>query len=245
MSALMTESEIQIMLASESLASSAVKNLTKLAEETLTDTVNDRVDQILNDILFRFRNVSGDRTCGNKVPDMSAALYDHIKSLRSWNPDEFKLEEPWECPAFNDLYCYWTTLCYENRSLIPFGTLSEECLTLDANGQVVVDDWDKDSFQGQGTMIISHECVGQIVEVFVLGHIEHTGTAVLVDKQQKVWFYNPPCAVDEYLCGFSGSAMLVMKKGELMTENCPIVILERYDGVTVQLEEDESDDECL
>ena len=240
MSTLITEPEIANMIASDFLAQSATETLGPLAEETISETVNNRVDEILNDILVRFRFVSTHRTHGHRVPDMSPELYAHIDSLVSWPPVEFK---KWECPAFDDLYHYYTTLCDEYRNVIPFGTFFKESLTLNADGQVEVYSWDKDSFQGQGTMIVSHgEYVKQDVRMFVLGHLSHTGTAVLVDTEQNVWFYNAPDAVDEYICGNAGSAMMVMKGGEFMSKDTPIFFIENHQGVTVQFDKVESDD---
>jgi hypothetical protein len=46
------------------------------------------------------------------------------------------------------------------------------------------------------------------VRIFVLGHISHTGTTVLVDTEQNVWFINAPDAVDGYVC-----EMLVVPDG--------------------------------
>jgi hypothetical protein len=57
-------------------------------------------------------------------------------------------------------------------------------------------------FGGPGVMTIQlNSFVRRIVQIFVLGCICCTGTAVLLDETNNIWFYNVPDAVDPYLGG--------------------------------------------
>ena len=234
-----TDPNEYLIEASQRLVDSATYTLSQLTQQTIVETVNERVIQIVHDILSRFTIPSTHRVYGTRIPDMSPALYAHFNGRITKKETKVKHKGPWKCPPFSNLPFYYVQLCLEGRNVIPFGILSEDRLTLNADGRV---DVHEGSFQGEGTMTIPHDMyVKQHVDFFVLGHIEGTGTAVLVDTEKNVWLYNPPEAADKYVCRSTGSVMLIMKGGDVMLEDTCIDSIEKYENVTVVFDEDETD----
>jgi hypothetical protein len=77
---------------------------------------------------------------------------------------------------------------------------------------------------GQGTLnIVLSPHVTQEIQVQVLGTVAGTGTAILLDKDQKVWLYNVPNSVDAHLDGMSVTAAQIIVADDVMTHESAII----------------------
>lgn len=61
--------------------------------------------------------------------------------------------------------------------------------------------------------------VKQLIQVRVLGILVGTGIVVLIDRNGRIWFYDPPDLVDPHLKGMTSQAVFViMNPGDVMTK---------------------------
>ena len=119
-----------------------------------------------------------------------------------WTPPEFeKVEE----------YCF--ELCIQCREIAPFGTYDNQSLQISLDGRVTC--YGDGDYDLVGERILKC-CLGfrvnKVIEIVVLGSINDTGTALLLDKEGNVWLYHTPNAADPYFTGMKSQAALVMRK---------------------------------
>ena len=81
--------------------------------------------------------------------------------------------------------------------------------------------------------------VVQVFNIVVLGHIVATGTAVLLDDQQRIWFFNVPNCVDPYLHGMNSEAALVTAAGKSVEADSAVRFMEEYAHVSIELNREE------
>ena len=164
------------------------------------------------------------------APVMPSQFLDYVTGLLGEDPIRLVVPGPWTAPKFQDVHEYSTKLCRENRADIPFGIYEGESLTIYPTGRVECWDGDTDSFRGEGTLIvnIAHH-IKEHIKVVVLGCIAGTGTGVLIDYDQRVWLYNPPNAVDQFIPGTSKKqASVAMKSSDFMQKDTVWRFVETY-----------------
>ena len=166
----------------------------------------------------------------NDPPHGQTTLKDYVSSLIRQYPIRPASSTTWTPPAFDDAHNYILTACREHRELIPFGNIKDVSLKANFDGRVTCwDRIDEGDLFGYGTLeIIYTTNVKQLVRVFVLGSIAHTGTAVLLDNNLRVWLYNTPDAVDQQLKGMNCQAALIMEPGDVMTSIKRITFLKEH-----------------
>jgi hypothetical protein len=129
--------------------------------------------------------------------------------------------------------------------MVHFGNLTDTRLLAVLNGNVpCVGDGENDLF-GKGILnLVFSPHVTQKISVHVLGSVAGTGTAILLDKDQNVWLYNVPNAVDRHLTAMSIiSAAQIMNAGDVITDGSAILFLKTYPKAFVELDEVDDDDE--
>ena len=179
---------------------------------------------------------------------MPSPLLDYLTGILGDDPIDLVLVGDWTPPKFQDVYTYCRDLCRENRTDIPFGVHLGKSVSLYPIRRVECWDGDTDSFRGEGTLTINYgHDIQEHIRISVLGCIAGTGTGILVDESQRVWLYNPPNAVDQFLDGTSkGQAAVIMKSGDVMTKDTLWTPVEVYEGSTIEFDPeliDESSDD--
>jgi hypothetical protein len=76
--------------------------------------------------------------------------------------------------------------------------------------------------------------VSRILDDVVFGPIYDTGTAVLLDEDEKnAWLYHEPDVVDAHFTGMTSRASMVMRKGEVMFPETSLTFYEEYEQALV------------
>ena len=175
---------------------------------------------------------------------MPSLMLDYLTGVLGDDPIDLAHVGEWTPPKFQDVYTYCINLCRENRTDIPFGVYLGKSISLYPIGRVECWDGDTDSFRGEGTLTINYgQYVKEHIRISVLGCIAGTGTGVLLDESQRVWLYNPPNAVDQFLDGTSKEqAAVVMKSGDVMSKDTVWKHVEVYQGSTIEFDPDLTDE---
>jgi len=194
-------------------------------------------------------------TCTSQVDDYAnyqidagvipLTLRDYMSALLGHKPDQRKYPDKWATPPFEEAEKYLCELWRKEESVIHFGNLTNTRLLAVLNGNVpCVGDGENDLF-GKGTLnLVFSPHVTQKIPVHVLGSVVGTGTAILLDKDQNVWFYNVPNSVDRHLDAMLIiSAAQVMDAGDVITDSSAIVFLKTYTKAFVELDEVSDDDD--
>jgi hypothetical protein len=200
---------------------SSMKSQNKKKFKTLVEELFDRCKSLLNNLA----NFTAD---GTTVP---ADVCHFITAYLDLDPIFPEPPACWTPPEFEKAEEYTFELCKQCRDIAPFGTYDDQSLQISLDGRVIsYGDGDYD-LEGEGIL----KCgVNKVVEIVVLGSINDTGTAVLLDKEGNIWLYHAPNAADGYFTGMKSQAALVMRKGEVMFPETKLEFHEEYDEASVQ-----------
>jgi hypothetical protein len=174
---------------------------------------------------------------------MTAPLLDYLTAYAGDERIRLEHEGDWIPPNFGDVDSYTSHMSLQ-AICVPFGLYNGRQMTLYPGGRV--DCWGDDSFRDEGFLIITLKGakVREHVRVIVLGNIAGFGTAVLVDKTQRVWIYNPDNVVDEYIDKTSRNmAAIVMNPGSTMKRTTEWELLEVHENCNIEFDEPEDESE--
>lgn len=170
--------------------------------------------------------------------EIPGSMLDYLTAMAGDHPIRFEYDGDWTPPPFDDVFNYCFEMSRKNTWSIPFGIYGGKALDLSPTLRVECWDGDTDSFREEGTLNIPvGRHVKENIKVFVLGQLIPYGTGVLVDRQQRVWIYNPPNAMDEFIEGTKPrTAAVVMYPGSTMSKTTPLNLLEIYEDSSIEFD---------
>jgi hypothetical protein len=134
----------------------------------------------------------------------------------------------WSPPSYDDALNYRDTLFRGHIELIAnFGIFNNQNIKAAICGIVNCADPEEDLY-GECAMHITIREKSVFSQMFVLGRVCGTGTAVLLDQKQNVYLYRTPGAIQPQLEGLDCDLALVMTRGDVVHERSRLVLLEQY-----------------
>ena len=209
-----------------------MKKIREIDESSMKSQNEKKCKTLVEELFARckslFGNLANFTTDGTTVP---ADVFHFITAYLDLDPIFPTPPGCWAPPAFEKAEEYCFDLCMQCREIAPFGTYDDQSLQISLCRRVTCyGDGDYD-LVGEGIL----KCgANKIVEIVVLGSINDTGTALLLDKEGNVWLYHIPNAADGYFAGMKSQAALVMRKDEVMFPETKLQFHEEYDEARVE-----------
>lgn len=141
----------------------------------------------------------------------------------------------WQAPQYEAAETYVHNACKAWKEWFWIGSWVDKPIFGAACGYVecheTIDNMSGDlDVTGYGNM----EWDGGRVEFFVLGAVEGSGTAILLDKQGNLWIYNHPDTIDPpHECFREVKAAIILPAGESAVKNKQIVLSNVVENVKV------------
>lgn len=117
------------------------------------------------------------------------------------------------------------------EEIILLGTLNGNQLEITIRGYVLCTSMGRTELTGQGIMSITRDDEKTELVIKALGSISGFGTAVLIDENDDIWFYNPPDSLHPSLPDFLQKAVMILKKGETGGIHKVLILDDCYDAV--------------
>jgi hypothetical protein len=148
--------------------------------------------------------------------------------------DQPSLEKRAELPDYNDAETFCFEWCRQSKDNLYIGRLRGYDMRLRCTGHLLCEGHGTSDIYGEGTLIYD----GKEMTCQIIGSLLARGTAVILDKEGKIWLYTPANAVDWEFEGVEAKLELIKKKGEE-----EIAVGESLQDAKWVNDDDESDDD--
>ena len=149
--------------------------------------------------------------CPELTPASRALIYTLLQGKR------VKYQTPiyWSPPSFDAVQEYCDELCDSRQNIIPLGTMHGIEIQGNFCGRVTCWGDEGDDFGGSGLLKFVEDGKEVEIAVQVLGSIDCTGTALLLDEAGNMWCYNTPNAADRHFSLLKHQAAILLKSGDV------------------------------
>ena len=183
-----------------------------IVEQQKDDSFKQALDVVLRSKLPSQSLIAHELDC----PELTSTSRAFIHTLSHRRRVKYQTPIYWSPPAFDAVQEYCDDLCDSRQNIVPLGTIHGTRIQGNLCGRVTCWGDEEDDFGGTGVLRFVEED-GREVEmaVQILGSIECTGTALLLDEAGDVWCYNTPNAADRHFPLLKHSAAILLKSGDV------------------------------